>query len=114
MEPSGVNGAYKPGTCYRKGKVRMEAYDRKSLLLPFGTERVDDVSAATFSNGRVEKPDGSVLIFQGGSYARSYVARSTVGKFVDCCLHTPNDSLKTRRSIDQRLALVRANKKVPG
>jgi 4-O-beta-D-mannosyl-D-glucose phosphorylase len=50
-----------------------------------------------------------VLIYYGGSDTRCYVARTTVAKLIDWCLHTPEDALTTRRAVDQRLALIRAN-----
>ncbi len=82
------------------------------FLAPSGTEGVGDVSNVTFSNGWVQLPDKpqTVLIYYGGSDTRCYVARSTVPKLVDWCLHTPEDALTTRRAIEQRLALIRANR----
>jgi 4-O-beta-D-mannosyl-D-glucose phosphorylase len=50
-----------------------------------------------------------VLIYYGGSDTRCYVARSTVAKLVDWCLHTPEEGLTSRGCVDQRLALIRAN-----
>ena len=81
------------------------------FLAPYETERVGDVSNVTFSNGWVRLPDDTVLIYYGASDTRCHVARSTVAKLVDWCLHTPEDGLTTRRALDQRLALVRANRK---
>ena len=51
-----------------------------------------------------------VLIYYGGSDTRCYVARTSVAKLVDWCLNTPEDGLTTRRCVDQRLALIRANR----
>jgi 4-O-beta-D-mannosyl-D-glucose phosphorylase len=81
------------------------------FLAPYEGERVGDVSNVTFSNGWVELPDGTVLIYYGGSDTRCYVARSSVSKLVDWCLHTPEEAYTTRKSVDQRVALIRANKK---
>jgi len=82
------------------------------FLAPYGGEGFGDVSNVTFSNGWVQLPDKArtVLMYYGGSDTRCYVARSTVDKLVDWCLHTPEDALTTRRSVDQRLALIRANR----
>ncbi|MDD2764615.1 MAG: glycosidase [Opitutaceae bacterium] len=80
------------------------------FLAPYEGERVGDVSNVTFSNGWVRLPDDTVLIYYGGSDTRCYVARSTVAKLVDWCLHTPEDGGNTRGCVDQRLALIRANK----
>ncbi len=80
------------------------------LIAPRKGERVGDVSNVAFCNGWVEMPDGTVLIYYGGSDTRCYVARSTVDKLVDWCLHTPEDGLTTRACVDQRLALIRGNR----
>ena len=80
------------------------------LLSPHGTERVGDVSNVTFSNGWVRLPDDTVLMYYGGSDTRCYVARSSVAKLVDWCLHTPEDGRTSRGCVDQRLALIRANR----
>jgi 4-O-beta-D-mannosyl-D-glucose phosphorylase len=37
-----------------------------------------------------------------------------VAKLVDWCLHTPEDGLTTRKSVDQRLALIHANRALRG
>ncbi len=82
------------------------------FLAPYEGERVGDVSNVTFSNGWVELPDGTVLIYYGASDTRCYVARSSVEKLVDWCLNTPEEAYTTRKSVDQRLALIRANRKL--
>lgn len=81
------------------------------FLAPYGSEGLGDVSNVTFSNGWVQLPDRrqTVLIYYGGSDTRCYVARTTVDRLGDWCLHTPPDALTTRGSLDQRLALIRAN-----
>lgn len=83
------------------------------LLAPHGGEGIGDVSNVTFSNGWVQLPDRqkTVLIYYGGSDTRCYVARTTVDRLVDWCRHTPPDALTTRGSLDQRLALIRANRR---
>ena len=82
------------------------------LIAPYEGERVGDVSNVTFTNGWVLLPDKTVLMYYGGSDTRCYVARSSLDKLVDWCLHTPEDGLTTRKCVDQRLALIRANKKI--
>ncbi len=85
------------------------------FLAPYEGERVGDVSNVTFSNGWVQLPDKAktVLIYYGASDTRCYVARSTVDKLVDWCLHTPEEAFTTCKSVDQRLALIRANRTLP-
>lgn len=80
------------------------------FLAPYEGERVGDVSNVTFSNGWARLPDDTVLIYFGAADTRCYVARSSVARLVDWCLHTPEDALTTRKAVDQRLALIRANK----
>ncbi len=82
------------------------------FLAPYGGEGFGDVSNVTFTNGWVQLPDKAktVLIYYAGSDTRCYVARTSVDKLVDWCLNTPEDALTTRRSVDQRLALIRANR----
>lgn len=83
------------------------------FLAPHGDEGVGDVPNVTFSNGWVQLPDRqkTVLIYYGGSDTRCYVARTTVDRLVDWCRQTPPDALTTRGSLDQRLALIRANRR---
>ncbi len=82
------------------------------FLAPYGDEGFGDVSNVTFSNGWVEMPDKqkTVLIYYGGSDTRCYVVRSTVDRLVDWCLNTPEEAYTTRKSVDQRVALIRANR----
>ena len=87
---------------------------RGHFLAPYGGEGFDDVSNVTFTNGWVRLPDDTVLMYYGGSDTRCYVARSSVAKLVDWCLHTPEDGLTTRKAVDQRLALIRANRALKG
>lgn len=86
------------------------------FLAPYGGEGFGDVSNVTFTNGWVELPgrERTVLMYYGGSDTRCYVARSTVAKLVDWCLNTPEDALTTRQAVEQRLALIRANKALRG
>lgn len=80
------------------------------LIAPRFSERIGDVSNVAFSNGWIRRPDDTVIIYYGGSDTRCYAARSSVAKLVDWCLHTPEDGLTTRQAVNQRLALIRANK----
>ena len=82
------------------------------FLAPYKDEGVGDVSNVTFSNGWVARPDGSVLIYYGGSDTRCYVARTTLDRLVDWCQNTPEDGVTTRGCLDQRLALLRQNRRI--
>jgi len=80
------------------------------LIAPYEGERVGDVSNVTFTNGWIKGKDGTVLMYYGGSDTRCYVARSSVERLLDWCFNTPEDGKTTRGCVDQRLALIRANK----
>lgn len=79
------------------------------FIAPDGDERVGDVSNVTFSNGWIEKPDGEVLIYYASSDTRMHVAVSSVGQLLDYVLNTPADEYTSRRSVDQRVALINKN-----
>ena len=83
------------------------------FLSPYKEEGVGDVSNVVFSNGWVSLGDRNktVLIYYGGSDTRCYVARSSVDRLIDYCLHTPQDPLTARGTLEQRLSLIRANEK---
>ncbi len=83
------------------------------LISPRFSERVGDVSNVAFTNGWVRFPDDTVIMYYGGSDTRCYAARTSIAKLVDWCLNTPEDGLTTRKSVDQRLALIRANRALP-
>ena len=79
------------------------------LLAPEGAERVGDVSNVVFSNGAVARPNGELLVYYGSSDTRVHVARSTVERMVDYVLNTPEDPLRSRACVEQRMALIRKN-----
>jgi 4-O-beta-D-mannosyl-D-glucose phosphorylase len=81
------------------------------FLAPQGEERVGDVSNVTFSNGWVKRRNGEVLIYYASSDTRMHVATSTVDRLLDYVLHTPEDGLRTGRSVQQRVRLIEANLK---
>jgi 4-O-beta-D-mannosyl-D-glucose phosphorylase len=80
------------------------------FLAPWENERVGDVSNVTFANGWVARPVGSVFIYYASSDTRMHVATSTLEKLLDYVLHTPEDLLTTRGSLETRLALIRKNR----
>lgn len=80
------------------------------LLAPAGAERVGDVSNVVFSNGWVRLPDDTVLLYYASSDTRCHVARTTVERLLDYCYNTPPDGENSRGSLEQRLALIAANR----
>jgi 4-O-beta-D-mannosyl-D-glucose phosphorylase len=79
------------------------------FLAPQGEERVGDVSNVAFSNGWVKRKNGDVFIYYGSSDTRMHVATSTVDRLLDYVLHTPEDGLRSRASVEQRIQLIKGN-----
>lgn len=79
------------------------------LIAPFGAERVGDVSNVVFTNGAVQREDGSVLIYYASSDTRVHVATTTVEKLVDYVFHTPKDPLRSVDCVKQRCKLIKRN-----
>lgn len=79
------------------------------FIAPEGEERVGDVSNVTFSNGWIEKPDGEILIYYASSDTRMHVAVSSVDQLLDYVLNTPSDEYTSRRSVEQRVELIKKN-----
>ncbi len=79
------------------------------FLAPEGTERVGDVSNVVFSNGWVAREDGTVFIYYASSDTRLHVATSSIDRLLDYVKNTPEDALRSSISVQQRLALIKAN-----
>jgi len=82
------------------------------FIAPEGEERVGDVSNVTFSNGWVKRKNGEVFIYYASSDTRMHVATSTIDRLLDYVVHTPEDELRTGRSVQQRVNLIEANLKI--
>lgn len=80
------------------------------FLAPEGEERVGDVSNVVFSNGWIADEEGNVLIYYASSDTRLHVASSTIDRLLDYVMHTPADSLRSARSVDQIMELIVKNK----
>jgi len=89
----------------RSVKARPGGY----LIAPEGEERVGDVSNVVFCNGALADPDGRILIYYASSDTRLHVAETSVERMLDYCLSTPPDRLRSRASVEDRLALIRSN-----
>jgi 4-O-beta-D-mannosyl-D-glucose phosphorylase len=79
------------------------------LIAPEGEERVGDVSNVCFTNGAVADPDGRLLIYYASSDTRLHLARTSVERMLDYVRATPADGLRSRASVENRLALIRKN-----
>ena len=80
------------------------------FLAPEGEERVGDVSNVAFSNGWIADDNGDVLIYYASSDTRMHVARSSVERLVDYCIHTPADGMRSAASVQTVLKLINKNK----
>ena len=80
------------------------------LIAPSGDERVGDVSNVAFLNGAIADDDGRLLLYYASSDTRLHVAETSIAQMVDYCKNTPPDGLRTDRSVEQRLELIRKNK----
>lgn len=81
------------------------------LIAPEGGERIGDVSNVVFSNGAVMRKDGTILIYYASSDTRLHVARTHVDRMLDYIENTPPDGLRSAASVQQRIALIRRNRK---
>ncbi len=80
------------------------------FMAPEGEEYVGDVMNVLFSNGWIADEDGTVYIYYASSDTRLHVARSSVDRLVDYCLHTAPDGLRTGLSVGRLKELIDRNK----
>ena len=83
---------------------------QRHFMAPLGSERVGDVSNVVFSNGWIEKEDGTVLIYYASSDTRTHVAKTSKEKLIDYILNTPEDAGRTFDCVQQRIELINKNK----
>ncbi len=84
------------------------------LIAPEGGERIGDVSNVCFSNGVIADEDGRLTIYYASSDTRLHAAETSVERMLDYCLNTPEDRLRSRASVEDRLKLIRANRDLGG
>jgi predicted GH43/DUF377 family glycosyl hydrolase/mannose/cellobiose epimerase-like protein (N-acyl-D-glucosamine 2-epimerase family) len=84
------------------------------LIAPQGEERVGDVSNVVFTNGAICDPDGRLLIYYASSDTRLHVAETSVERMLDYVRSTPPDGLRSRASVEARIALIRRNGRSEG
>lgn len=80
------------------------------FIAPEGEERIGDVSNVVFTNGMVVRDNNTVLIYYASSDTRLHVARSSVEHLLDYVRNTPEDPMRSRLCVEQRIALIRKNK----
>jgi len=79
------------------------------FIAPEGSERVGDVSNVVFSNGWIVNQHGEVFIYYASSDTRMHVATSTLAKLVDYCINTPEDGLRSAKSVQAINQLIDSN-----
>lgn len=82
------------------------------FIAPEGSERIGDVSNVVFSNGWVKKDNGEVLIYYGSSDTRMHVATSHIDVLLDYVINTPEDGLRSAKSVETRRSLIENNLKI--
>lgn len=80
------------------------------LLAPICKERVGDVSNVLFANGWICDDDGTIYIYYASSDTRMHVATTTVEKLIDYCQHTPEDGLRSAKTVETINAMIDRNK----
>ena len=81
------------------------------FIAPEGGERIGDVSNVLFANGWIRNEKDEVFIYYASSDTRMHVATSTIDRLVDYCLNTPEDGLRSAKSVETINRLIERNKK---
>ncbi|MGI5869856.1 MAG: glycosidase [Kiritimatiellia bacterium] len=97
--------------CALDDPTRMTHQPGGYLLAPRGGERVGDCSNVLFSNGWVCRSDGSIFIYYGSSDTRIHVATTSVDQMLDYVVNTPPDALRSAACVQQRIEMIRRNRK---
>jgi 4-O-beta-D-mannosyl-D-glucose phosphorylase len=82
------------------------------FMAPEGEERIGDVSNVLFSNGWIADEDETVYIYYASSDTRQHVAVSTIDKLLDYVVNTPEDDLRSTKSVEKICGIITKNKKV--
>lgn len=88
---------------------RVVAQPSGVFLVPFGAERVGDVSNVIFTNGAIARENGDVYIYYASCDTRIHVAATTVDKLEDYLFQTPKDPLRSADCVKQRFELIGKN-----
>ena len=79
------------------------------FMAPDGEERVGDVSNVLFSNGWINREDGSVAIYYASSDTRIHVATTTIEQLVDYVKNTPADGYTSADAVSRVMHIIRGN-----
>ncbi len=84
------------------------------LIAPYNEERAGDVSNVVFSNGWIADDDGTVFIYYASSDTRMHVATASIEQLVDYVKNSPEDGLRSAKSVETINELISKNKTVNG
>lgn len=70
------------------------------LMAPENEERVGDVSNVLFGNGWICDSDNTIYIYYASSDTRLHVATSSVDRLIDYCINTPEDGLRSAKTVE--------------
>jgi 4-O-beta-D-mannosyl-D-glucose phosphorylase len=79
------------------------------FMAPEGEERVGDVSNVLFSNGWINREDGSVAIYYASSDTRMHVATTSIDQLVDYVKNTPADGYTSADAVSRVMHIIRGN-----
>lgn len=80
------------------------------LIAPQEIERVGDVSNVVFSNGWICDDDGTIYLYYASSDTRMHVAVTSVAQLLDYCINTPEDGLRSAKTVERINNLISMNK----
>ncbi|MGC9355733.1 MAG: glycoside hydrolase family 130 protein [Mariniphaga sp.] len=81
------------------------------FMAPEGEERIGDVLNVLFANGWIRNEKDEVFIYYASSDTRMHVATSTIDRLVDYCMNTPEDGLRSAKSVETINQMIERNKK---
>jgi 4-O-beta-D-mannosyl-D-glucose phosphorylase len=79
------------------------------FMAPEGEERVGDVSNVLFSNGWIEREDGSVAIYYASSDTRMHVATTSIQQLVDYVKNTNPDGYTSANAVGRVMQIIKCN-----
>jgi 4-O-beta-D-mannosyl-D-glucose phosphorylase len=79
------------------------------FMAPEGEERVGDVSNVLFSNGWINREDGSVAIYYASSDTRMHVATTSIEQLIDYVKNTPADGYTSANAVSRVMHIIRGN-----
>ncbi len=80
------------------------------LLAPENEERVGDVSNVLFGNGWICDDDNTIYLYYASSDTRLHVATTSVDRLIDYCKNTPEDGLRSAKTVETITKMIDKNK----